>query len=295
MSVVSHTEWYRIFLYAAEASNLTKAAQRLRMTQPSASYAIKQLEETLGVVLFERLPKGVRLTEEGQALYRHVRAAFEELDAAERHIRSLKNLHEGRLRIGANGAIIRDFVLPALDEFHVRHPDIRIQLVQDRSGRIVERLKQGELDLGFIHLPAADDGIEIVASRVSPYCVVAGAAFADYAQQPLSTEQLAKLPLLLLSPGSSTRSFVERWFRTQGLEATADFELSSLDMLAEFAERGYGAAFLPRAFVASSLSKRTLVELRTEIPIPDREIGIAARKEASLSIAAEAFRRMLQT
>jgi DNA-binding transcriptional LysR family regulator len=292
--MVSNTEWYRIFLHAAEESNLTKAAQKLHMTQPSVSYAMKQLEEMLGVALFERLSKGVRLTEEGRALYRHVKLAFEELGAAERHIRNLKQMHEGRLRIGANGAIIRDFLLPTLDAFHDLYPHIRIQLSQDRSGSILERLKQGELDLGFVHLPVTDEDIEVMTSRVSPYCAVVGTAFAKHAERPVSAEQLARMPLLLLSPGSSTRNFIEQWFLAQGTEVTADFELNSLEMLVEFAERGYGATFLPRAFITSRLEKGTLIELRTEVALPERLIGIAARKHSTLSIAADAFWRMLQ-
>ncbi|MHA6482226.1 LysR family transcriptional regulator [Paenibacillus sp. strain BS8-2] len=292
--MVSNTEWYRIFLHAAEELNLTKAAQKLHMTQPSVSYAMKQLEETLGVALFERLSKGVRLTVEGQALYRHVRMAFEELGAAEQRIHNLKTMHEGQLRIGANGAIIRDYLLPTLDAFHDLYPHIRIQLSQDRSGSIVERLKQGVLDLGFVHLPVADEEIEVLNSRVSPYCAVVGTAFAKQASEPLTAEQLARLPLLLLSPGSSTRNFIEHWFRDQGAEAGADFELNSLEMLVEFAERGYGVAFLPRSFITSRLASGTLLELRTEVALPERHIGIAARKHGSLSIAADTFLRMLQ-
>ncbi|WP_256762088.1 LysR family transcriptional regulator [Cohnella sp. WQ 127256] len=291
--MIVNTEWYRVFLHAAESSNLTKAAQSLHMTQPSVSYAIKQLEETLGVRLFDRLSKGVRLTQEGQALYLHVRTAFEELDSAERRIKKLKQFSEGHLRICANGAIIKDFLLPSLDAFHARYPSIRIQLSQDRTSRILERLKQGSTDLGFVHLPVLDEEIEVGASHASPYCVVVGTAFADWTLQPLSTERLTELPLLMLSPGSTTRSFIEGWFQSQGLEAEADFELNSLDMLAEFAERGYGAAFLPRGFVASRIASRTLLELRTEVPIPDRHIGIAVRKHSSLSLAAEAFWSML--
>lgn len=291
--MIASTEWYRVFLYAAETSNLTKAAQCLHMTQPSVSYAIKQLEEALGVGLFDRLSKGVRLTAEGQALYRHVRQAFAELDSAEHRIRKLKQFREGQVRIGANGAIVKDFLLPSLDAFHARYPDIRIQLSQERTSRIVERLKQGSLDLGFVYLPVADEEIEVCASYASPYCVVVGKDFAEWVREPLSMERLAELPLLMLSPGSSTRSFIERWFQSQGVEAEADFELNSLDMLAEFAERGYGAAFLPRAFVASRMAGGSLLELLTEIPLPERHIGVAVRKHSSPSLAARAFLGML--
>jgi DNA-binding transcriptional LysR family regulator len=292
--VIANTEWYRIFLHAAEFSNLTKAAQSRHMTQPSVSYAIKQLEDALGVELFDRLSKGVRLTQEGQTLYLHVRQAFEELDSAERRMKKLKQFSEGRLRIGANGAIIKDFIVPLLDKFRARYTNIRIQLSQEKTSLILERLKRGSLDLGYIYLPVSDEEIEIVATLTSPFCVVGGTAFADWSREPLPTERLTELPLLMLSTGSTTRSFIEGWFRSQGVEAEADFELNSLEMLTEFAERGYGAAFLPRAFVASRIKGGSLIELRTEVPFPDRHIGIAVRKHSSPSLASRAFLEMLQ-
>ncbi|GIO31278.1 MULTISPECIES: LysR family transcriptional regulator [Paenibacillus] len=288
-----NTEWYRIFLHAAENSNLTKAAQTLHMTQPSVSYAIKQLEEALGVALFDRLSKGVRLTQEGQALYMHVRQAFEELESAERYMKKLKRFSEGRLRIGANGAIIKEFLLPTLDVFHARYPQIRIQMSQEKTSRILERLKNGTLDLGFVHLPISDDEIRIHSSHASSYCAVVGNAFADRAQKPLPTAELTQLPLLMLTPGSSTRLFIEGWFRSQGFEVDADFELNNLDMLAEFAKRGYGAAFLPKSFVAHYIADGSLLELETETPLPERRFGIAIPKDVSLSIAAGAFLELL--
>ncbi|QTH42970.1 LysR family transcriptional regulator [Cohnella sp. LGH] len=292
--MIANTEWYRIFLHAAEYSNLTKAAQSLNMTQPSVSYAIKQLEEALGVELFARLSKGVRLTQEGQALYLHVRQAFEELDSAERRIKRLKQFSEGNLRIGANGAIIKDFVVPLLEQFHARYADIRIQLSQEKTNLILERLKLGSLDVGYVYLPISDDEIEIVSSHVSPFCVVVGKAFANLQKEPLTTQQITELPLLMLSPGSTTRSFVEMWFRSQGVSVEADFELNSLEMITELVERGYGAAFLPRAFVMSRIRSGSLKELRTVVPLPDRHIGIAVRRQSAPSIAAKAFIEMLQ-
>lgn len=291
--MIANMEWYRVFLHAAETSNLTKAAQNLHMTQPSVSYAIKQLEEALGIGLFDRLSKGVRLTSEGQALYRYVRQAFSELDSAERHMKQLKQFEEGRLRIGANGAIIKDFLLPSLDAFHARYPAVRIQLSQEQTSRIVERLKEGSLDLGFVHLPVEDEEIMVGSAHASPYCAVVGKAHADWAKKPLSMEQIAKIPLLMLSPGSSTRLFVERWLKSHGIQADADFELSSLEMLAQFAERGYGVAFMPKDFIASRVAGGSLVELNIQVPLPTRHFGIALRKDSTPSLSAKAFINML--
>ncbi|GIO59383.1 LysR family transcriptional regulator [Paenibacillus cineris] len=284
-----NTEWYRIFLHASETLNMTKAAQRLNMTQPSVSYAIKQLEDALGVKLFDRLSKGIVLTEEGHALYDQVRQVFDKLDYAERYMKQLGQLNEGRLRIGANGAIIRDYIVPLLDIFRSQYPNIRVQVSQQKTGQILEQLQQGLLDLGYVYLPVKDAEIQVVDTFVSPYGVVAGKPFAALAEAPLSAAQLAELPLLMLSHGSATRSYIEAWFQSQGVEAAADFELNSLDMLAEFAERGYGAAILPRAFVASKINEGALLELSMEVPLPDRHVGVAVRKHSSLSLAAEAF------
>src|SRR5690606_19795390 len=101
------------------------------------------------------------------------------------------------------------------------------------------------------------------------------------------------IPLLMLSSGSTTSSFINEWFQSQGLEVEADFELSSLDMLAEFCERGYGAAILPKAFVASRIQNGTLIELQLEVPLPNRSVGIATWKHANPSLATRAFLEML--
>ena len=84
-------EWYRIFLQTARYGNLTKAAQALHITQPSVSYAMKQMEEALGIKLFNRLSKGVELTKEGQSLLKYVEQSFTLLDAAEKHVLNLKS------------------------------------------------------------------------------------------------------------------------------------------------------------------------------------------------------------
>lgn len=293
--MIKNAEWYRIFLHAAETENLTSAARKLHLTQPSVSYAIKQLEDELGVKLFDRLSKGVRLTQEGSTLYQHVKQAFAELEQAERHLVKLGQLSEGKLRIGANGAIVRDYLLPALDVYHDRFPDIRIQLSQERTSRIIEQLKQGILDIGYVYLPVTDEEVHVVATYDFPYCAVVGASFAEWAKQPLSAEQLASLPLLMLSSGSSTRSFIEDWFQSQGLQVAADFELNSLEMLTEFAIRGYGAAFLPRAYVTESINNGTLIELPLKVPLPSRQVGVAMRRLSSPSLASEAFLEILST
>lgn len=286
-------EWYRIFLYTAKLGNLTKAAQELHITQPSVSYAIKQLEEILGVKLFDRLSKGVVLTSEGRALFDYVKQSFALLDAGEKRIQSLKRLKAGELRIGASGPFIKHLLLPALDQFHADYPGVRIRLSQGKTADIGRRLKDGQIELGLVHLPMDDHDLDVKPLLDIQDCFVVGNAYRTLSEHPISTEHLAETPLLLLSSESSTRQFVEQWLHAQGFKVEADIELNSMEMLVELAQRGYGAAFVTRSFVRQELDEGKLFELKPVDPIPPRTVGIAIRREHSPSLIAARFMELL--
>ncbi|QAY65963.1 LysR family transcriptional regulator [Paenibacillus protaetiae] len=289
-----HMEWYRAFWYTARFGNLSRAAQELHVTQPSVSYAIKQLEENLGVKLFDRLSKGVQPTAEGLALLDYVEKSFNLLQAGEQHLRTLKELTSGELRIGASGPVIKQLLLPSLDRFHAACPDVRIRLSQGKTSEIRKRLLDHEIDLGLVHLPYSDPELDIEPMAGIQDGFVVGEAYKEWSLGgPLTGERLTQIPLLLLSKESSTRSFVERWLASQGISAEADMELSSMDMLVELAKRGYGAAFVTYAFVQEELQDGQLFKLDTAVPIPPRSVGIAVRRAVSLPVIADSFRRLL--
>lgn len=288
-------EWYRIFLYTAKAGNLTKAAQQLYITQPSVSYAIKQMEEALGVALFHRLPKGVKLTAEGRALLDYVEPSFALLDAGETKLGNLKRLQGGELRVGASDSLLKHLLLPHLDSFHAQYPDIRIRLSHGKTPDIVQRLKEGQIDFGIVHMPVADPSVDASPLTVIQDVFVAGEAYRELAGRPLSAGELGSQPLLLLSQGSSTRRYVEQWFAAQGMTIEADIELGSIDLLVEFARRGFGVAYVTRSFVEEELAAGTLIELQTMDDVPTRTIGVAVHREMPLSLAAERFLQVLRS
>ncbi|WP_141501211.1 LysR family transcriptional regulator [Paenibacillus luteus] len=286
-------EWYRIFWHTAKLGNLTKAALELHITQPSVSYALKQLEAQLEVKLFNRLSKGVKLTPEGLEVFRYVEQSFMTLFAGENRLQSLKDLNAGELKIGASGPIIKHLLLPVLDTFHAEHPSVRIRLSQGKTSDIRSRLKSGQIDVGLVHLPLSDHELSVQHLTTIQDCFVVGQSYMHLAETPITPEALSGLPLLLLSEGSSTRQYVEKWFSAGDITAEADMELSSMDMLIELAGRGYGAAFVTHAFVNQELIDGKLFVLRTTVPIPPRAVGFATRKDTVLSIAASRFIALL--
>jgi DNA-binding transcriptional LysR family regulator len=292
--IMIHLEWYRIFMHTARLGNLTKAAQELHITQPSVSYAIKQMEGELGVKLFQRLSKGVELTEEGRALFAYVEQSFALLDAAEQHVTDLKQLTAGEVRIGASDSLIKHLLLPKLHVYHQENPGIRIRLSHGSTPAITQRLLDGQIDCAVLHLPVDDARLDVHTLRTFEHCYVVGKAYDHLADRTISPQELAMLPLLLLSPGSSTRVFVEQWFAAHGQIVRPDIELGSIDLLIEFAKLGFGAACIARAFAAEELRCGDLIELRVKEAIPPRSIGLAVRRGMSLSLAAERFAKMLR-
>lgn len=286
-------EWYRIFLHTALNGNFTRAAHELHMTQPSVSYAIKQLEDALGITLFHRQSKGVELTEEGKALLQYVEQSFSLLADAEKHIIALKQLSKGEIRIGVSDSLIKHLLLPQLNKFHVEFPGIRIRLSHGKTPDITQRLITGQIDCAIVHMPVKDKQLKIQTLAILEDCFVVGEAYRELTNRSLATKELAEFPLLMLSPGSSTRIFVEQWFGTQGYIVKPDIELGSIDLLVEFTKLGYGAAFITRSFVKEELQAGKLFELRLDDPIPRRSIGFAVRQDIQLSLAADRFARLL--
>ncbi|WP_010278250.1 LysR family transcriptional regulator [Paenibacillus senegalensis] len=285
-----HLEAYRIFLYAAKLGSLTKAAQQLYITQPTVSYAIKQLERHLSVTLFNRRSRGVSLTPEGETLLRFVEPSFSLLEAGEKEMNAMKDLSSGVLKLGASDTLIRMCLLQPLDEFRRRFPDIRIRLTHGRTPDIVRRLLEGEIECGLVRLPLSQDSrLHLQPLTDVEECFVVGQTYRHLANRGALREIWPELPLLMLSSGSSSRRFTEQWLHEQGLFKEPDMELGSIDLLLEFARLGFGAALIPRSLVERELDKGLLFEVQLPAPLPSRKLALASLKDRSLSLAARAF------
>ena len=117
--MVENLEYFKVFYYTAKLGSVTGAAGELSISQPAVSQSLKALERSLGVPLFQRASKGVRLTGEGQLLYSYVEKGYEQISLGVEKVKQLLNLELGQVHIGAS-----DMALRFLEEFHERHPGI---------------------------------------------------------------------------------------------------------------------------------------------------------------------------
>lgn len=280
---------YKIFLIVARNHSFSKAAKVLYMTQPAISQSISQLERELETRLFNRTPKGVTLTDEGKVLFEYVNSAISLIDVAEEKIQEFKNLTAGELKIGVGDTISRYFLLPFLEEFHNKYPNIKFKIVNGTTYELCHILKLGEVDIAICNFPIHDDALELRPCIEVHDVFVCGEKYKTIIEKPLSLEQLVNLPLIFLEPMTNSRTYVENYLLGRGIQLSPEFELGSYDLLLEFARINLGVACVTREFSLDYLNKGLIYEVPLTDEIPSRSIGVCYLKNVPLSPAATRF------
>jgi len=291
----AHLELYRVFVQVAKAGSISSAASALFLTQPAVSQSIARLEEALSVRLFTRSARGVALTGEGEVLLHYAEAALSLLSAGEQKLDRLRRLLDGELRVGAGDTVTRHFLLPHIRAFHERHPGITLRMTNRTSPELLNLLRRGELDLALFNQPdAPPEGVSVTPCLTLEDTFVAGPPFAHLRGRALSGAELSELPLLMLEPASSSRQYVDRCFLSQGISLSPEIELTSFDLLLDFAAIGLGAACVVRElFDEEELTNRGLFPLTLASPLPRRHLALGRLSSMEPSPAAAAFCRMI--
>ncbi|MEW2412839.1 LysR family transcriptional regulator [Streptomyces sp. NPDC046866] len=242
----------RYVVAVAETNSFTRAARRCLVVQSALSHQIARLEKELGARLFERTSRRVRLTAAGAAF---LPAARQCLDAAERaaaEVAAAVGEVRGRLAVGLIPTVAAVDVPAVLREFHRRHPKARVSLGVAASDELVERVRQGEIEVAFLGIPvtARPRGVrarelarERLVAVVSPDHPLAGEGSVDLRR--LSSEVFVDLPAKTAGRAQSDLAFA-----AAGLTREVAFEVSNADYLARLVGAGLGVALLPPAYVA---------------------------------------------
>jgi DNA-binding transcriptional LysR family regulator len=147
---VVNVTWLEVFREVAARGSLTAAAQALGYTQPAVSRQVAALEQATGARLFERLPRGMRLTEEGRFLLAQAEVVLERMQAAREGLEALRNLETGRLRTGAIDSANTALLPRALAAFRAAHPGVRLSVAEGTTPVQLGRLRTGEIDVAVI-------------------------------------------------------------------------------------------------------------------------------------------------
>ena len=134
---------FKTFYTVVITGNITKAAEKLYISQPAVTKAIKNLEDSIGGTLFIRTKKGVILTEEGKVFFEYVKSILEDIRNAKNKFNSLIHLEEGKIHIGASATVTKHFLMPYIEKFHKMYPNIDISITNELTTNLVRYLRNG--------------------------------------------------------------------------------------------------------------------------------------------------------
>ncbi|MDK0523796.1 transcriptional regulator CynR [Streptomyces sp. ML-6] len=279
----------RYLLAVAEHANFTRAAEDLRISQPTLSQQIKQLERAVGVQLLDRTGRTVRLTDAGETYVHYARHALRDLAAAERAVMDVADLSRGHLRLAVTPTFTAYLVGPLTAELHARHPGITLTLREMTQDHIEAGLLADETDLGIAfhgpHLP----GIGAAELFTETLGLVTGLPHAGDRGRPLPVRDLAEHRLALLSGDFATRGHIDAYFSAHGIEPRIVVEANSVQALTEIVERTPLVTVLPDAITHDN---PRLVPVPLDPALPARTVTLLRREGAYRSAAARAFTRL---
>jgi len=278
------------FVAVATQGNFTKAAQQLYVTQPTISKMVKSIEEELGVTLFDRSGKQVKLTDAGKILLGQAQNIIKSFKNLSSELDDLVELKTGSIQIGLPPMTGSRFFPRVIQEFHKQYPRITVQLFEDGAKRIESDVGNGILDLGVVVLPTKND-IFHSFSFVNEQLMLL-----THPTNPLSKREVARLKdlehedfILFRKDFALHDRIITECVRT-GFQPHIIYESSQWDFISEMVAANLGIALLPET-VCRQLDQKRVSIIPLMEPVIPWELGIIWRKDRYLSFAAREWLR----
>jgi len=251
-----------VFHGVAKAGSVNAAARLLHTSQPAVSRELRTLEERLGVPLFDRLPRGMRLTEAGRLLLSYAERIFGLEYEAERALRELADLEGGELAIGASNTL-GTYLLPAfVAAFHIRYPKVSLDLEIGNTQEIIKGVLDSRFALGFVEGRVRDDAIEAKEFRRDRIVAVVSPGHPLAKVRAPTLRSIADSPSILREFGSGTREIVDRAFTRHRMALRCGLHMGSSEALKQAALEGGGIGWTSELCVVQELRSGRLVELK---------------------------------
>ena len=281
------------FAKTARLGNLTKAAEELHLTQPALSIQIKLLEEELGELLFERRGRGLVLSAAGRMFLPDAEQVLAAADRLLQRSKKLESLEEGTVTIGTNDTNCL-YVLPqVIGRFRNEYPGISIQLDNSHSADVCRWVKQGQVELGVITLPASDAQLveEVLYEREDVLIYPPGHPIDGL--PAVGPSDLAGYPFLFLHKGSFGHARLMGILESYSAKPERLLRVGSIEVIKRYAQLEMGISVIPRINIQHE-AESGLLKYRTLSWLPKPEVGVIRRKNGALPPAALKFLEMLK-
>ncbi len=290
-------EQLRIFVAVAERQHVTQAAKVLNLAQSAVSHAVATLEDSFQIKLFNRVGRGIELTEAGRMFLDEARAVLARAAAARLKLSELGELKRGTLLVHASQTIASYWLPSRLMAFRARHPQIEIRLAIGNTADVVRGVHDGAAEIGFVEGVIDDPDLAAATVAQDQLVLVVSPGHAWAAQTgraTVSPAELLDVDWILREPGSGTRSEFEAALEHLGIaphDLRIALELPSNEAVRAAVESGMGATVISASVAAPSLEAELLH--RVPLDLPERRFQVVRHRERYLSRSAAALLALL--
>ena len=280
------------FLLVGEHSSFRTAAEMSYRSTSAVSAQIRQLEEQLGVPLFHRTTRSVRLTDEGQHLLDCARRALMEIDSGLRKIQETADVKRGRVSLSCSPTIAATRLARVLAAFEKDYPGVEVFVRELTSEALFDSIRKREVDFGIGPLIKTGE-FHFESLLQDPLYALVPKRFITTSKDTIALATLTNMPFLVLNPATALRDVLESTLRERNLTVSTRYEFTQAQTLISMASAGLGAAILPKVALPPVIDKRTYA-LRIVSPAMTREDALITVRGQSLSPASQRLAQLMR-
>lgn len=288
----------RAYVYldtVARAGSIRKAAELLHVAATALNRKIKETEDSLGTPLFERLPRGVRLTAAGEVLVAAVRRSMADVKAAVSHIEHLRGVVRGTVRLGCAESVATDLIPASIAHFQQTRPAVQFQVVSGVTASLVTGLLNDTADLILVHDPQPTEQLKVLASVRQPLCAMVRPGHPLARLPALRLTDCQKYAVALGNPSFGSRQLIDAIVARSSISLKVVLEASTVQALKEFSRQTDAVSFQFQIGTRRDVARGELVA----IPLVDRALAhtrlvLAVRAGRMLPMASQSFASLLE-
>ncbi len=283
----------RAFLAVARIGNFTRAASELHVSQSALTVQIKQLEDSLGVILFDRGKRRVALTDAGRDVLVPLERILVDTESLVSRTRELTSLRRGLVTMAVLPSLAPRIVSRAIHKFTTMYPGVVVRVRDVVAERIIEAVKKEEVDFGICNMLHADREMKTSLLLTDRLCAFVSKSHLLARQETITLMDLAAHPLVVTGRGSGVRRILEDALHRAKRPFTIAYEINYISTALGLAKEGLGIAILPEVSADMDKSGQTH-SLAITKPVLSRKIEIVEKKDRSLSPSAAQMLKVLK-
>tara|TARA_Y100000590_G_scaffold138191_2_gene158234 strand:+ start:13919 stop:14815 length:897 start_codon:yes stop_codon:yes gene_type:complete len=279
------------FIIAAKYKSISKAAENLGVGQPTVTSHIKRLETSLGIILFDRVKRPIKLTLSGEKLLDLASPLVDGIDSLSKSTKNAEN--NGPIHIASTPDIVPHTLLRVLKTFLTENPNVQFRINSAPREDVIKMVQDGEVEIGVSPPPRRATNLKFEGLFVFERVLLAPLNHPIASESLISLEQLAPWPLILTKRNTHTRQMLEEGFKIRGLNYDVILELDSMEVIKRYVSLGMGISVGPRLAIEPEDEKIVSIISMSNI-LPVEQVGVITLNGKEISSPANKFIKVMK-